>query len=56
MLHTLDMLGRDLMIEFNVNREMVHARVKDMTIRSVNGSLSCIQTFFYNANRVSETK
>lgn len=56
MMQSLETLGRKLMNEFNVNRELVNARVKDMTVRSIGGSLVCVQNFFRQANRVSDSK
>lgn len=54
MMQNLECLGRELMADFNVDRELVEARVKDMTIRSMAGSLECLNKFFRGANRVAD--
>lgn len=56
MMLSLETLGRELMAEFNVDRELVEARVKDMTLRTLPGSLDGLTRFFRGANRVADAK
>ena len=56
MMLSLETLGRELMAEFNVDRELVEARVKDMTLRTMPGSLQPLTNFFRSANRVADAK
>ena len=54
MMQVLQHLSADAMGDFCLDKNLFEARVRDLTVKTVKGSLSSINTFFAKANRVNE--
>ena len=50
----LETLFREMVVEFAVNRELLVARVRDLTVRNMASSLTGIQNFFRTASHVMD--
>jgi hypothetical protein len=54
MMQVLQHLLAEAMADFGIDKNLFEARVRDMTVKSVMGSVSGITTYFSRANRVKE--